>query len=131
MADKKNLKGGVANLLGGSGTQDRAAEIRETIEDETLREELEERLAQRRRVGVGRPRTNTAPGGKRSDGYDRTSLIINVAKWAKVKEIALRETVTLKEIMEAALDIIIERYEAKHGEIKPQPRTKKDIKDIF
>ena len=65
------------------------------------------------------------------DGYDRTSLIINVEKWAKVKEIALRETLTLKEIVELALDMVIDRYESKHGEVKPQPVRKRDINEIF
>ena len=65
------------------------------------------------------------------DGYDRTSIIINVEKWAKVREIALMETLTLKEIVELALDMVIDRYESKHGEVKPQPVRKRDINEIF
>lgn len=102
-----------------------------SIEDEALRKELQERLRRKRMVGRGRPRKNDQLG-RRMDGYDRTSLIIPVDKWAKVKEIAFIETLTLKEIVELALDMVIERYESKHGEVKPQPqRQKKDISEIF
>lgn len=101
-----------------------------SIEDEELRKELEARLYKKKLIGRGRPRKNDQLG-RRMDGYDRTSLIINVEKWAKVKEIALRETLTLKEIVELALDMVIDRYESKHGEVKPQPVRKKDINDIF
>lgn len=105
-------------------------ELLNSIEDEELRKDLEERLYRKKLIGRGRPRKNDQLG-RRMDGYERTSLIIPVEKWAKVKEIALRETLTLKEIEELALDMVIERYESKHGEVKPQPREKKDIKAIF
>ena len=59
------------------------------------------------------------------------SLIINKEKWAKIKEIAFVETLTMKEIVELALDMVIERYESKHGEIIPAPERKKDITEIF
>ena len=164
MAAKKDLTGGIANLLSGAdqritkqpqaatetpeqpegtATQEAAPQIElepttlqdesdliNSVEDEELREELRERLRQKRLIGRGRPRKNDQLG-RRMDGYDRTSLIINVEKWAKVKEIALRETLTLKEIVELALDMVIERYESKHGEIIPAPERKKDITEIF
>ena len=162
---KKDLTGGMANLLSGADktitenfkqTEDKkkatpvgknekhvteTAPLKEqtsplppdllsTIEDEGLKKELEERLRKKRLVGRGRPRKNDQLG-KRSDGYDRTSLIINKEKWAKLKEIAFIETLTMKEIVELALDMVIERYEAKHGTITPTPERQKDIKDIF
>ena len=110
-------------------TQDET-DLINSIEDKELRQELERRLIRKRMIGRGRPRKNDQLG-RRTDGYNRTSLIINVEKWAKIKEIALRETITLKEIIELALDMVIERYERKHGEVKPQPREKKDIHEIF
>ena len=164
---KKDLTGGIANLLSGADqritqqpqaaqetpeqpkgegtvTQEAApqmavepttlqdeADLINSVEDEELREELRERLKRKRLIGRGRPRKNDQLG-RRMDGYDRTSLIINKEKWAKIKEIAFIETFTMKEIVELALDMVIERYEAKHGEIKPQPdRGKKDITEIF
>lgn len=161
---KKELKGGIANLLSGAdqsvtkqkeevitspdpkepeegkpypdmniepATLQDESDLINSIEDEELKEELERRLAQKRLVGRGRPRKNDQLG-KRTDGYDRTSLIINKAKWAKIKEIAFIETLTMKEIVELALDLVIERYELKHGEVTPHPeRPKKDISLIF
>lgn len=160
MADKEKLKGGLANLLSGADqsvtkkpeevkkpeqeqpeeakspmaveptTSQEVNDLLNSIEDEEVRKELESRLLRKRMIGRGRPRKNDQLG-RRMDGYDRTSLIIPVKKWEKVKEIALRETITLKEIVELAIDMVIERYESKHGEIKPQPREKKNIKEIF
>ena len=162
---KKDLTGGIANLLSGADqriTQQRQAatetpeqpkektekeetssqmkvepttiqdegDLINSIEDEELREVLRERLRQKRLIGRGRPRKNDQLG-RRMDGYDRTSLIINKEKWAKIKEIAFIETLTMKEIVELALDLVIERYESKHGEIVPVPNRKKDIAEIF
>lgn len=159
MAAKKDLTGGIANLLSGADQritkQPQAAtetpeqpegaapqielepttlqdesDLINSVEDEELREELRERLRQKRLIGRGRPRKNDQLG-RRMDGYDRTSLIINKEKWAKIKEIAFIETLTMKEIVELALDMVIERYESKHGEIIPVADRKKDITEIF
>ena len=161
---KKDLTGGIANLLSGADqriTQQRQAapeapeqtegtstqetvprmivepttfkdetDLINSIEDEDLRKELQERLRQKRLIGRGRPRKNDQLG-RRTDGYDRTSLIINKEKWAKIKEIAFIETLTMKEIVELALDMVIERYESKHGTITPIKDRKKDINEIF
>ena len=164
MATKKDLTGGIANLLSGAdqritkqpqaatetpeqpegtATQEAAPQMElepttlqdesdliKSVEDEALREERRKRLRQKRVIGSGRPRKNDQLG-RRMDGYDRTSLIINKEKWAKIKEIAFIETLTMKEIVELALDMVIERYESKHGEIIPVPDRKKDITEIF
>lgn len=161
---KKDLTGGIANLLSGAdqriaqqrqaatetpkqpegtATQEAAPQMKiepttlqdesdliNSVEDEELREELRLRLQQKRLIGRGRPRKNDQLG-RRMDGYDRTSLIINKKKWAKIKEIAFIETLTMKEIVELALDMVIERYESKHGKIIPVPDRKKDITEIF
>ena len=149
---KKDLSGGMANLFSGAdknvvkdtqaggspdgGTQkgrqigptpeERA--LIDTIEDEKLRADLKERLRVKRLIGRGRPRKNDQLG-RRPDGWERTSLIINKEKWEKIKEIAFRETLTLKEIIDLALGGVIERYEAKHGEIIPA--KERDLNDIF
>lgn len=99
-----------------------------SVEDEQLREALRKK----RMDGRGRPRTKRDATGKRTDGYSRTSLILKDEKVAKIKEIAFRETLTMKEIFELALDIIIEKYERKHGEVVPRPeRYKRDINKVF
>lgn len=101
-----------------------------TIEDEALRAELLARLKKKRNIGRGRPRKNQQPDGL-TDGYRRSSVIVKSEKWEKLQEVAFRETLTMKEIIDLALTMVIDRYESKHGEVKPQPREKKDINDIF
>lgn len=143
MSKKDELKGGLSALFGEDKPKEATLPVEmvqepttaqdeqdliDTIEDEALRAALHKR----RMEGRGRPRKNTDERGKRTDGYSRTSLIVNDAKFAKIREIAFRESLTMKEIVEAAIDIAIERYEAKHGEIKPQPsRYKGDVKKVF
>lgn len=99
-----------------------------SIEDERLREALRKK----RMDGRGRPRKNTDKHGKRTDGYSRTSLIVNDELWAKLKEVAFRETLTMKEILDLALRMVVERYEAKHGTIEPKPeKYNVDINKVF
>lgn len=115
----------------GEATQEEN-ELINSLEDPELREELKRRLDRKKKIGRGRPRKNNDQLGRPTDGYDRTSLIIPKEKWAKIKEIAFIETLTMKEIVELALDLVIERYEAKHGVVTPKPeRKKRDINEIF
>lgn len=145
MASKEELKGGLSALFGGGTpqpTQEQTAEdftleltsaqdeddLINSIDDAELRARLHAKRVDRR----GRPRKNTDERGKRVDGYSRTSLILRDDKVAKIKEIAFRETLTMKEIFELALDMVIKSYEDKHGEVIPQPeRYKGDIKKVF
>lgn len=151
MATKDELKGGLNSLFGGSSkpqpeqastdeatnspeikveptTRQDEEDLINSVEDEKLREALRAK----RMDGRGRPRKNHDKNGKRTDGYSRTSLILNDTKAAKIKEIAFRETLTMKEIFEYALDMVIEKYEKAHGEVIPQPeRYKGDINSIF
>lgn len=109
-------------------TAEEEEELINSIEDEQLRAALRAK----RMDGRGRPRKNHDERGKRTDGYSRTSLIVNVEKSAKIKEIAFRETLTMKEVFELAMDMVIEKYEEAHGEVKPHPeRYKGDINKIF
>ena len=143
MSKKDELRGGLQALFGDRKPIDEAKpvtmeqeptteqdeqELINTIEDEALRAALHKK----RMDGRGRPRKNTDERGNRTDGYCRTTLIVSEEKIAKIREIGFRETLTMKEIIDTALDIVIERYEAKHGEIKPQPlKYKEDAKKVF
>lgn len=94
--------------------------------------QLRAALHAKRMDGRGRPRKNHDKSGKRTDGYSRTSLVLNNEKVAKIKEIAFIETLTMKEIFEYALDKVITEYESKHGKINPRPeRYKGDITKVF
>lgn len=138
MSSKEELRGGLSALFGEQptpkaeeaqgATYSEESDIINSVSDEALREALKIK----RMEGRGRPRKNTDKNGKRTDGYSRTSLILNDAQVAKIKEIAFRETLTMKEIFEAALNLAIEKYEAKHGVVKPHPESYKgDVNKVF
>lgn len=149
MAKKKEeiLRGGLNALFGGSSLQDTTQEesksprmevepstdqdetdLINSVEDEELRQALQARRNRKR----GRPRKNHNERGELTNGYTRTSLILNIAKRDKIKEIAFRETLTMKEIFEVAMDKVIEAYEEKHGEIIPKPeKYKGNINELF
>lgn len=99
-----------------------------SIDDAELRAALEKR----RKEGRGRPRKTADALGRRTDGYSRTSYIIKKSTMAKIREIAFRETLTMKDIVNAALENVIEKYEEQHGEITPHPeKYKGDIHNLF
>lgn len=143
------LKGGLDALFGGMKPRTEKIEVIEentpsmVIEPTTPQdeedlinsvedEELRAALHKKRMEGRGRPRKNQGANGKRTDGYIRTSIIANEEKYAKVKEIAFRSTLPTKDILEAAMDMLIEKYESKYGEVVPNPAAYKgDIKALF
>lgn len=139
----EQLKGGLEALFGGVKPRTEKIEVMDEVpttieepqdnkEDDLINsvedEALREALRKRRMDGRGRPSKDKTPEEKRTDGYSRTSVIVNIEKYAKVKEIAFRSTLTTKEVMEVALDLLIEKYEAKHGEVIPNPEAYKGDK---
>lgn len=76
-------------------------------------------------------------GRKPSDGSSvsqtqndmRTSIIVDKNQYAVVREIALRECMTIKEIIYAMFELGINRYELKHGKV--HVRKPKEEKDLF
>ena len=138
---KKNLAGGLSTLLGRDETPitheetpSRAEELRNTIKDEQLkqalqdREQLKARLRSKRYAG-GRPKKGEVRESK-TLGYGRTCIVIHEAKMDKIREIALREGLTIKEVFEGMMDNLITRYEAKHGEITPTDHSV-DVTKLF
>lgn len=110
-----------------AATEEAKEDIISTVEDEALREALKKKRMQNR----GRPRKN-ARHYSVTDGYQRVCVIMNSDKMEKVREMAFRETLTIKEVMEAALDLAIERYEATHGEIRPNKAARTgDVTKLF
>lgn len=130
---KDQLKGGLNTLLNRTEqttapteeqtAPSRAEELRETLTDPELKavlqneEKLKAALRLKRYQG-GRPKKGVTHVSKQS-GYGRTCIIANIEKLDKIREIAFRETLTIKEVMEAAMDLAIRTYEAKHGEVIP------------
>ena len=138
MANKDTaLKGGLGNLLGRTDTtpepeaapltkEERKEAMIEQLSDEQLKAALREK-----RFAGGRPKKGEVRES-RTDGYGRTCIVANMEKLAKIREIAFRETLTIKEVMEAAMDLAIRTYEAKHGEVIPDPdHYKGDATKLF
>lgn len=106
-----------------SAAPSRTEQMRETLTDPELKEALqnEEQLRaalRAKRFAGGRPKkgeTNVS----QTRGYGRTCIVANEKKMDKIREIAFRETLTIKQIFEAMMDNLISTYEAKHGEIIP------------
>ena len=124
---QNELKGGVSALFGET-QQSEAENLASTIQDAELKQTLSERGGVVKR---GRPRKIHDENGKRTDGYTRTTFILPDSKMDKVREIAFREHITLKETLEYALDLAIAKYEKKHGELTPRPREAGERENIF
>lgn len=73
--------------------------------------------------GHGRPRKGEKPN---DIGLEmRTSLIVNKENYDKIREIALTESLTLKEVVNFSFELAIEKYEEKNGKIGEGKRTRK------
>lgn len=115
-------------------TSTRTEEMRNTLTDPELKEALEDeetlRAALRaKRFAGGRPKKGFTKVSV-TKGYGRTCIVANEIKMDKIREIAFRETLTIKEIFEAMMDNLIKTYEAKHGEIVPQDHSG-DAAELF
>lgn len=106
-------------------TPEEEEDLINSVEDEELREALK----RKRLNGNGRPRKGVKKQ-KASDGYERACMIVNAEKYEKIKTISLRETLSIKEVIEAAMDLAIEAYERKHGELNSAPK-KGDASQLF
>lgn len=110
-----------------TATEEEEDELMNSIDDEALKAKLMERRIKLRESN----RTKSAKYTP-AEGYSRTSLIINNKKYAKIKEIAFRSALTTKVVVETAMDMLIEKYEEKHGTVIPNPKNYKgDVKDLF
>lgn len=131
--DKKaeKIRGGVAVLFGeapASEPQRQEEQVQasetdaliETVQDE----ELKEKLRQRQLDGRGRPKRGR-PHDSRTVGYGTVSVKANLEKWDKLRYISLQETLQLKEVLELAIDMLIEKYESEKGTIRLKTQTKK------
>lgn len=82
--------------------------------------------AQDESVQENRPRPRTFLTGRRrkddprplkTKDDERTSLIVNKQQYAKVRAIALKESMTIKDLVYEMFKLGIERYEKKHGPV--------------
>ena len=98
----------------GDGTQPAPQALQLTDEEYAI---LEERQAQRRTYLTGRRRKDETREPATKDDM-RTSMLVNKHQYAIVREIALREGMTIKDLVYAMFQLAIERYEEKHGKVE-------------
>lgn len=76
--------------------------------------------------------------GRRKDGDERelvtkndirTCMVLDKEQYDKIREIALRETMTIKDLTNMMFQFAIDHYEKKNGKVVPRVRTAK--RDIF
>lgn len=108
-------------------TPEEEEDLLNTIEDEELREALR----QRRMLKRGRPRKDAAERQTEDEIYKRTTLIIRRDYLAKLKEICLRETITIKEAIDALVEDAIKLYEEQHGEVIPTTEKGDRAHEVF
>lgn len=148
---EQELRGGL-NLLFGNQRQEKPLEAEEVSATEAPTDEVEptnlqtkqeeliaavddpelrEALHKRRIRGRGRPRKG-ASSPEQTKLYTRISTIAHKDKYAKICEISLRESLQIKEVLEAAMDLAIAAYEEKHGEIVINQKKKRgNPEDLF
>ena len=84
--------------------------------EKALYDGLESQQIERRKFMTGRRRNDESrPPSTLTDM--RTSIIVDKAQYAIVREIALRECMTIKEIICAMFELGINRYMQKHGKV--------------
>lgn len=94
---KKDLNNAVSTLLGGKQEQT-TTEVKKK----------DARTRNRSKVAFDKDRT----------GYEIATILVHSQTYAKMKEIAYKENLTIKKVVEAAMKKAVEKYESTRGEIK-------------
>lgn len=121
---KDQLKGGINAMFG--ETQTPAPAPREITEEQYMM--MERKQSERRFFMTGR-KVQDNPSLKITQNDVRTSIILDKGQYDLIKEIALRETMTIKDLMYAMFQLAIDRYEQKNGKviIRSEQKTAKDL----
>ena len=126
--DIKTAKGGLSALFGSvTNTETPRPETIEKIEDkptstedvlETLSDEtkeaLQKEIQRRQYLKAGRPPKGST---EKTGGYVRMTFLISPEKQTRLREIALREGLFIKEILDRGIDLVISEYENKEGRV--------------
>lgn len=91
-------------------------------------EEMERRQSERRFFMTGR-RRNGDDRELLTKNDVRTCMLLDKDQYDKIREIPLRETMTIKDVVHAMFQLDIDRYEEKHGRVVVRPVAEK--KDLF
>lgn len=124
MANKKDqLQGGISAIFG-----EGQVPVPPPISDDEYAE-MERRQSERRFFMTGRRRN----GDERelvTKNDIRTCMLLDKEQYDKIREIALRETMTIKDLTHMMFQLAIDQYEKKHGVVVPRGETP-SRKDIF
>ena len=116
--DTQSAKIGLSGMFGTPSTQtgglspleDRPLSTREEIEEtmgEETREALQREIQRRQYLKAGRPPRGSKP---KSPEYVRMTFLISPEKQERLREIALRRGLFLKEILDRGIDLVLEEY---------------------
>ena len=118
--DDKSAKVGLSGLFGTRNNPETAPvpktnpetareEILQSLSPET-REELQREVQRRQYLKAGRPPKSE---GRKAPDYTRMTFIISPEKQTRLREIALREGLFIKEMLDRGIDLVIKEYERK------------------
>ena len=121
---KDQLKGGINAMFG--ETQSPVPQPREITEEQYT--QMERKQSERRFFMTGR-KVQDDPSLRITQNDVRTSMSLDKDQYNIIKEIALRETMTIKDLMFAMFQLAIDRYEQKNGKviIRSEQKTAKDL----
>ena len=81
-------------------------EVESTLGEET-RQALQREIQRRQYLKAGRPPKGSSP---KSPEYVRMTFIISAEKQERLREIALRKGLFLKEVLDRGIDLVLEEY---------------------
>ena len=84
-------------------------------------------------AGAAAPAQKKAKGRPKGEEYEARSFRVKKEHFAKMRIIAAKEGLMLKDILDLALERVIDSYESKHGEIDTSQvkDQKADIGELF
>lgn len=79
---------------------------------------------------------NNIPTPKRGRPKSKTksitaSVVVDEEQWLKIRAIADRESVKIKDVLGVALQLAIDRYEESHGPVRVRASKRGNVNDIF
>ena len=126
MAKKEDMKKGIENLLAGGPKPKPVPRERQVTDEADATISAQER---ERRSRTGRRRTDdTRP--RATQAYNYTSLALDLDLYEKIRQIAIRNGLPYRDIVNAAMKLYIDRYEAKNGVIETSRESRISAMDL-
>lgn len=72
-----------------------------------------------------------SPQKKENVSTERICTIVESSKMGKIRAISDKEGVSIKEILNLAIEIVINKYEETHGTIKIKKSRKVNVENVF